>query len=129
VERVTGIGGVLFKTEDPKAMREWYAQNLGIAAEEWGAVFEWRENDDPSKVGQTAWSPMKADSTYFDPTTAPFMLNYRVRDLDAMLAQLRAAGAWVDEKVSDSEFGKFGWARDPEGRRFELWQPPANEAE
>jgi predicted enzyme related to lactoylglutathione lyase len=128
MEKVTGIGGIMFKAEDPKGMREWYGKHLGIAAEEWGAVFRWREHDDPSKVGATAWNMMKTGSTYFDPTTAPFMINYRVRDLDAMIAQLRAAGVQVDEKVEDTEFGKFGWARDPEGRRFELWQPPADEA-
>jgi predicted enzyme related to lactoylglutathione lyase len=128
MEKVTGIGGVFFKARDPDATREWYKRNLGIDAEKWGAKFEWRDKDAPDRVGSTAWTVMKQESTYFDPTTAQWMVNYRVKDLDAMLAQLRAAGAQVDDKVEDTEFGKFGWARDPDGVRFELWQPPADES-
>jgi predicted enzyme related to lactoylglutathione lyase len=125
MERVTGIGGIFFKARDPKALGEWYARNLGIDVQPWGgAAFNWGEGtDEPS--GTTAWSLFKADTTHFAPSTAPFMLNYRVRDLDAMLAQLRAAGAQVDDKVDDSEYGRFGWVMDPEGNRIELWQPPA----
>ena len=126
MERVTGIGGVFFKTQDSKRLLAWYAEHLGVPVEESfpGAVFKWREADDPDRPGQTIWSLFPASTTYFGTGTAPFMLNYRVADLDRMLAQLRAAGVAVDEKTEASEFGKFGWATDPEGNRFELWQPP-----
>lgn len=126
MEKVTGIGGISFKAGDPKSLRDWYRDHLGVPIDEsYGyASFEWLEKDDPDVVGMTVWSAVPTTSTYFDPTRAPFMINYRVADLDAMLAQLRAAGATVDEKTDDSDFGRFGWATDPEGNRFELWQPP-----
>jgi len=125
MEKVTGIGGIFFKSKDPKALSEWYARNLGVALEDWGgSVFRWGTGSENAPVGTTVWAPFAADTKYFAPSDAPFMLNYRVRDLDAMLAQLRAAGAQVDEKIDDSELGRFGWAMDPDGNRFELWQPP-----
>jgi predicted enzyme related to lactoylglutathione lyase len=126
MERVTGIGGIFFKARDRQAMLDWYATNLGIEAQEWGSTqFSWRDADDPERTGSTVWSVFPADTKYLDPSTAPFMVNYRVADLAAMLAQLRAAGVQVDEKVDDTEYGKFGWAMDPEGNRLELWEPPA----
>lgn len=124
MEKVTGIGGIFFKSSDPKALSEWYKEHLGFDVSNWGgATFTWGGEGDDAK-GMTLWTPFKADTKYFEPSTAPFMLNYRVRDLDAMLAQLRAAGVQVDEKVDDSEYGRFGWGMDPDGNRFELWQPP-----
>jgi catechol 2,3-dioxygenase-like lactoylglutathione lyase family enzyme len=125
MEKVTGIGGIFFKAKEPKVLGQWYAANLGIDVQPWGgAAFEWRDAADPERPGSTAWSLFAMDTKYLDPSTAPFMVNYRVADLDAMLAQLRAAGVQVDEKVDESEFGRFGWAMDPDGNRFELWQPP-----
>lgn len=125
MERVTGIGGIFFKSKDPKALNAWYRDHLGIEPSPDGSVvFEWRAKDEPDRVGYTVWSPFRHDTTYFDPGTATFMVNYRVADLDAILAQLRAAGVTVDDRIEDSEYGRFGWAMDPEGNRFELWQPP-----
>jgi predicted enzyme related to lactoylglutathione lyase len=120
MERVTGIGGIFFKAKDAAALREWYRTHLGIEIDPsyGGCAFAWRE------PGCTVWSPFSADTTYFAPSLAPFLINYRVRDLDAMLAQLRKAGVQVDEKIEDGPEGRFGWAMDPEGNRFELWQPP-----
>jgi predicted enzyme related to lactoylglutathione lyase len=126
MERVTGIGGIFFKVPDPKALVSWYRDHLGIEPEwDGGTSFKWRHADDPEKPGMTIWSPFPADSEYMGAPEQRCMINYRVDDLDAMLAQLRAAGATVDEKVQDSEYGRFGWATDPQGNRFELWQPPA----
>ena len=93
--------------------------------EEWGgAVFKWADLD-TSNTASTVWSPFAADTDYFAPSNKDFMVNFRVRDLEAMRAQLRANGCDVDDKVEESEFGKFGWVMDPEGHRIELWQPPA----
>ncbi len=126
MKRVTGIGGIFFKAKDPKALGEWYRTHLGIEVTQWGgAAFRWNGPDNPSGVGTTAWNPFKEDTTYFAPSTAPFMINYRVDDLHALLAALRAEGVKVEDKVDESEYGKFGWAIDPEGNKIELWQPPA----
>lgn len=124
MRRVTGIGGIFFKAADPKALSEWYRVHLGLKVEDWGGVaFRWSE-DNTSGDGMTLWNPFKADTSYFAPSTAPFMVNFRVEDLHGLLAALRAEGCQVDEKVDESEFGKFGWVMDPEGNRIELWQPP-----
>lgn len=125
MKRVTGIGGIFFKSKDPAALSAWYNAHLGIDVEEWGgAVFRWKGPDNPEGAGTTTWSPFAADTTYFAPGTAGFMINYRVEDLHALLAMLRAEGVQVDDKVEESEYGKFGWVLDPEGNKIELWQPP-----
>jgi predicted enzyme related to lactoylglutathione lyase len=116
-ESVSGIGGVFFRARDPEALRAWYAQNLGIDMEDFGTVFTADAGD------QTVWAPFAADTDYFGAPEQQLMVNYRVRNLDAMLEQLRSAGAVVDDDVHEMEFGRFGWAVDPEGNRFELWEP------
>lgn len=124
--RVTGIGGVFFKARDAAALREWYRRHLEIDIQPWGgATFLWRREDGGEPDGATVWSIFPGDSTYFAPSTARFMINYRVDDLESVLAQLRREGCDVDEKVEVSEYGKFGWVMDPEGNRVELWEPPA----
>ncbi len=124
MERVQGIGGIFFKAQDKAALAAWYRDNLGLPVEEWGgAVIRWADQHEPAEA-TTVWSPFSADTTYFQPSNAAFMVNFRVKDLDAMLAQLRAAGAQVDDKIEDSDFGRFGWVVDPEGNKIELWQPP-----
>lgn len=124
-ERVSGIGGVFFKARDPKSLAAWYRQSLGIdlAAGAPYALFRWRERDDSSREGTTVWSLFASDTKYFAPSAAPFMINYRVRNLDAMLAQLRALGVAVDAKVVEDFNGKFTWIVDPEGNKIELWEP------
>jgi len=117
LERVTGIGGIFLRARDPEALRAWYEANLGIPISEWGGHVFGAVPDT-----STVWSLFPGDTGYW-PQEQQVMVNYRVDDLDAMLAQLRAAGAEVDEKVEEQEFGRFGWAVDPEGNRFELWQP------
>lgn len=120
--KVTGFGGVFVKARDPQVLSAWYGKHLGIDVADWGgAMFA----EDASRPGYTLWSPFAADSAYFAPSDKPFMLNFRVDDLDAMLARLRAEGVAVDDRVEESEFGRFGWIMDPEGTRIELWQPPA----
>jgi predicted enzyme related to lactoylglutathione lyase len=117
MERVTGIGGVFLRAQDPAALNTWYAEHLGIPGDP-GAGEVWQQ-----EAGPTVWSGFEADTDYFGRRDQAWMVNFRVRDLDAMLAQLRAAGAAVDEKVEEYDYGRFGWATDPEGNRFELWEP------
>ena len=125
MKRVTGIGGIFFKAKDPEKLREWYRQHLGIESESWGG-FAFRWQDDPrNDGGTTTWSPFADNTKYFDPSQKPFMINFRVADLNRLLAELRAEGIDVDAKTEESEFGKFGWVMDPEGNRLELWEPPA----
>lgn len=128
---VTGIGGIFFKSHDPQGLAAWYREHLGIElTPETNAPgappnhgFEWREKDDPAKTGMTVWGIFPQATKYFGAGLQPFMVNYRVDNLDRLLAQLRAAGVSVDSKVDDEPNGRFGWATDPEGNRFELWGP------
>jgi predicted enzyme related to lactoylglutathione lyase len=122
--KVIGIGGVFFRSGDPKQLTAWYATHLGLPAEGGHVALPWRHHDDPTKEGMTVWSTFPKDTKYFGPTQPAFMVNYIVDDLDGLLAQLRAAGVAVDEKVDDTEYGRFGWATDPEGNRVELWEAP-----
>ena len=122
MEKVTGIGGVFFKSARPKELQEWYCEKLGLPGEEGYVVFRWKTESGAKAA--TSWSAFPSDTEYFGKGKSPFMINYRVENLDRMLAQLRAAGVTVEEKIDESEFGRFGWATDPEGNRIELWQPP-----
>ena len=125
MKRVIGMGGVFFKSKDPKALSDWYSRHLGLQIEPWGgAALQWATPDNPSGAGSTMWTPFKDDTGYFAPSTASFMINFRVHDLHALLAALRAEGCDVDPKVDESEYGKFGWVQDPDGNRVELWQAP-----
>ena len=107
----------------------WYKEHLGIDVQAWGgAAFDWKGPDNPQGAGTTAWSLFAADSDHFAPGAAPFMINYHVDDLPALLAALRAEGVQVvNEQVEESEYGKFAWVLDPEGNKVELWQPPAGQ--
>jgi predicted enzyme related to lactoylglutathione lyase len=128
MKRVTGIGGVFFKAKDPAALGAWYRQHLGIDVQPWGgASFEWTDDAGNPTGGTTAWLIGGADSQQFAPSSSPFMVNYRVQDLDALLRALRDEGCNVLEKADDSEYGKFGWVMDPEGNKVELWEPPAGQ--
>ena len=126
MKRVTGIGGIFFKSADPRALGAWYREHLGLDVTDWGGVvFPWGGPD--SAAGMTIWSPFAHDTTYMAPSTASFMVNFRVEDLDGLLAALRAEGCNVVEKTETSEQGKFGWVIDPEGNKVELWQPRAGQ--
>lgn len=125
MKRVTGIGGIFFKARDPAALRAWYQQHLGIDVQAWGgAVFRWTDANGAPTPGSSVWSIAAADSEIFASSSASFVLNYRVADLNALLAALRDEGCNVLDKVDESEFGKFGWVIDPEGNKVELWEPP-----
>ena len=120
MERVIGIGGVFQRAGgQADSLLKWYAEHLGIELSEWGAKpFEWTPG------GSTSWAVFDQDTEYFGRRDQAFMVNFRVTDLDAMLAQLRAAGVEVIHALEEAGYGRFGWAVDPEGNRFELWEPP-----
>ncbi|MBK3563661.1 VOC family protein [Streptomyces sp. MBT62] len=116
MERVLGIGGHFMRGGDPAALSSWYRDCLGLDVDEHGL---WQQ-----EAGPTVFAAFPADTDYFGSRTQQTMLNFRVRDLDAMLAQLRAKGADVDVETQDMDgVGRFGWVTDPEGNRIELWQP------
>ena len=122
---VTGLGGVFFKSEDPKKLTEWYAKHLGLKVEAAGHVmFRWHGEEHFDNNAYTVWAPFPTDTKYFEPSSAPFMINFRVANLLEMVEQLRKDGVEVDEKVEESEYGIFAWLMDPEGNRVELWEPP-----
>ena len=125
MRRVTGIGGIFFQARDAAALQAWYQRHLGIDVLEWGgAAFSWTDEGGKPTGGTTIWSVGAADGDDFAPSAAPFMVNYRVADLAALLDALRREGCHVLDRTDTSEYGKFGWVIDPEGNKVELWQPP-----
>ncbi|MDX1534643.1 MAG: VOC family protein [Thermoplasmata archaeon] len=125
MDRVTGIGGVFFKAENPDRLKAWYVRHLGLPSREDGNVmFDLQDEGESPRAGYTVWSPFPQDTDYFEPSEAPFMINYRVADLDRLLDQLRAEGVEVEDRVEEYPYGRFAWVMDPEGNRIELWEPP-----
>jgi len=122
--KVTGIGGVFFKSKgDRNKLAAWYAQHLGLKLEPWGgALLKWPE-DKGAGSGVTVWSLAESSSEWFSPSTASFMINYRVDDLDELLAQLRVAAVQIVKGPEEDETGRFAWILDPDGNKLELWQP------
>lgn len=127
--RVTGIGGVFFKSKgDPTALATWYQKHLGMALEAFGgAVLRWPDDRAEDK-GLTVWHVAGADSQWFAPSGSSFMINYRVDDLVEMLEQLRAAGVEAIQGPESHENGRFAWVMDPDGNKVELWEPKAWDA-
>ena len=121
--RILGIGGILFKSTQADEARSWYQDKLGIENGEYGGSFKWRSFDHPEREHITAWSILRASSDYFAPSTAQFMVNYIVDDLDAFLEKMRAGGVQID-KQEDSDYGRFAWIFDADGNKIELWEPP-----
>jgi predicted enzyme related to lactoylglutathione lyase len=126
MKRVTGIGGIFFKSESPEKLYEWYEKHLGITRgpDGSGAMFEWRDAQDVDKKGLTIWSIFPRDTKYFGSSNSALMINYRVDDLDALLKALEAEGVEIDPHREDADYGRFAWITDPEGTRIELWEPP-----
>lgn len=123
-KRITGLGGVFFRTDDPAALREWYGRHLGLPhLSKYGAAFEWRDadGDDPT-LRHTVWSPFSRDNDYF-PAGQNCMFNFRVENLAELLATLRAEGVEVFDEIEEYDYGKFGWIKDPQGNKIELWEP------
>ncbi len=123
--KVTGIGGVFFKAKDPEALKRWYVEHLGFDLEEWGGViFDWKADEAAqSAPGMTVWHLADAEGTWFEPSQAQLMINYRVDDLVELLARLAAAGIEPVKGPDQEPNGKFAWVMDPEGNKVELWEP------
>jgi predicted enzyme related to lactoylglutathione lyase len=124
MKRVTGIGGIFFQAKDAPALRAWYKRHLGIDVQDWGGTaFPWTDAEGKPVPGSTVWSIGPVDDRNA-PSAASFMINYRVDDLIGLVKVLREEGCEVQEKIDESEYGKFAWVIDPEGHKVELWQPP-----
>lgn len=123
MKRVTGIGGIFFKCANPDATKEWYGKHLGLPTDPYGASFEWRQLENPDEKGTTVWSPFAANTTYFEPSQAEFMVNYRVENLVELVAALTAEGVTVLDEIATYDYGKFVHILDPDGRKIELWEP------
>ncbi len=120
-KRVTGLGGLFFKTKNPDKIKEWYGKHLGLPVDDYGCSFWWK--DKQGKDCSTQWSPFKEDTNYFEPSQKQFMMNFRVENLTELLAVLKEEGVTIVGKVEEYEYGKFGWILDPEGNKIELWEP------
>jgi len=125
VKKVTGIGGIFFKAKDPKKMNAWYEKHLGLPVTEWGAMFEWREKDNPEKEGYTVWSTLPCESETADLPEKDFRINYRVENIESLVEELKKAKVTIVDEITDSEYGKFVHILDPEGNSIELFEPAA----
>ena len=119
--RVTGLGGFFFKTEDPDKIKQWYKERLGLDTDRYGCTFWWKDKE--GKDCSTQWSPMKNDTTYFEPSKSSFMMNFRVENLVELLEVLKAEDVTIVGEIEEYSYGKFGWILDPEGNKLELWEP------
>ncbi len=123
MKRVTGIGGIFFKCKNPSEMKNWYKKHLGLQTDDYGTTFEWRQAEDNEKPGFTQWSPFSEDTKYFKPSEKEFMINYRVENLEQLIAILKEEGVNVLDEIEAFEYGKFVHILDPEGNKIELWEP------
>jgi len=126
--KVVGIGGIFFRSKDPKATKEWYQKNLGLNTDQHGTMFSSRNIDNPDEVNFLQWSPFDANTDYFDPSKKEFMINYRVQNIEGLVAQLKENGVNVVDEIVEYEYGKFVHIMDEEGNKIELWEPPAQGA-
>lgn len=121
--KVTGIGGIFFRTKDPDKTKKWYGENLGLAISEYGSSFEFRNANRPEEINYLQWSPFEEKTDYFDPSTKEFMINYRVQNIEGLVRKLRENGVTIVDKIESYDYGKFVHILDPEGNKIELWEP------
>ena len=122
-KKVTGIGGIFFKSKKPEEIREWYKNNLGLVTNEYGSLFEFSLADKPNKKGYLQWSPFENTTDYFNPSDKEFMINYRVENIEELVAELKENGVNVLDEIESFEYGKFVHILDPENNKIELWEP------
>jgi predicted enzyme related to lactoylglutathione lyase len=128
MKKVTGIGGIFFKCDNPQQLNAWYAQHLGLATSDYGTTFEWRPADNPAAKGSTTWCTFPQEAANFRPSAKPFMINYRVDNLVALVAELRQANVTIVDEIAEYAYGKFVHVLDPEGNLLELWEPAGEDA-
>jgi predicted enzyme related to lactoylglutathione lyase len=126
-KKVTGIGGIFFKSENPEKIRNWYKENLGLVTNEYGSLFEFRLSDTPESKGYLQWSPFKKDTKYFLPSEKEFMINYRVENIETLVEELRKNGVTILDSIETYDYGKFVHILDPENNKIELWEPVDSE--
>lgn len=122
-KKVTGIGGIFFKTDKPQEIKNWYEKNLGFKCDEYGAMFESRDSENPDKKTLLQWSAFPKDTDYFKPSEKEFMINYRVEDIEELVKELKASGVTVLDEIETYPYGKFVHILDPENNKIELWEP------
>lgn len=121
--RVTGIGGIFFRSAKPGELKDWYGKHLGLATDDYGSVFEFRNANRPDEINYLRWSAFPADTDYLNPSAAGYMINYRVQHIEALVDNLRKAGVTILDEIASYEYGKFVHILDPEGTKIELWEP------
>ncbi len=121
--RVTGIGGIFFKSKSAKEQRDWYSQHLGLVTNDYGSLFEFRDSANPEKKSYLQWSPFDEDTKYFEPSKREFMINYRVENMVELVEQLKSEGVTICDAIEEFDYGKFVHILDPEGNKIELWEP------
>lgn len=121
--KVTGIGGIFFRSKNPKETSAWYGENLGLAIDEYGSPFEFRNANNPEEINYLRWGPFAEDTDYFDPSKKEFMINYRVQNLDGLVKKLKANGVTIVDEIAEYDYGKFVHIMDTEGNKIELWEP------
>jgi len=121
--KVTGIGGIFFKSENPEKTRDWYGKHLGLAIDDYGSPFEFRNATRSDEINYLRWSPFDEETDYFDPSEKSFMINYRVQNIEGLVKQLKENGVKVVDEIVEYEYGKFVHIMDPEGNKIELWEP------
>ena len=123
MKRVKALGGIFFRSSDPEKSKTWYQKHLGIESGPYGGVFEWQKSSNPNEKGFTAWGPFEEKTEYMNPSKKDAMINYRVENLEELLAMLKEEGVEIIGKMETYEYGKFGWIMDPDGYKIELWEP------
>ncbi|MBT3252332.1 MAG: VOC family protein [Candidatus Marinimicrobia bacterium] len=121
--KITGIGGIFFKSSNPEKIKNWYADHLGFNTDEYGVMFKFRKDENPQKTAYLQWSPFNNNTEYFKPSEKEFMINYRVENIDGLVENLIEKGVDLIGKVQSFEYGKFAHIMDPEGNKIELWEP------
>ena len=122
MKRATGIGGIFFKSSDPKKSKEWYKEHLGFNTDDYGASFIWREDSNPEKTATTVWTPFKQDTKYFEPSKKEFMINFRVENIEELVKVLKSEGVEILDEIATYDYGKFVHILDNDGNKIELWE-------
>lgn len=123
MKRVTGIGGIFFKADDPEKLKSWYAEHLQLDTDQYGVMFKSRNLDNPDEVTYLQWGLFKKDTDYFNPSEKPYMINYCVQNLEEIVEEFKKSGVEVVDEIATYDYGKFVHVMDPEGNKIELWEP------